>query len=59
MSTAPKCTLGPKHKWAWQKDVTNVTMKITERSTTKKFSRRGVYLCACGAKRQGVARSGL
>ncbi|WP_147328294.1 hypothetical protein [Duganella sp. BJB475] len=59
MKTAPKCTLAPKHKWEWVKDVTNMTATITHKGSTRKLSRRGIYKCACGADRQGVARSGL
>lgn len=59
MAATKKCVLSAKHKWEWAKDVTNVTMSITNKGTTRKFSRRGVYKCACGAERQGIARSGL
>ena len=56
-----KCTLAAKHKWEWVKDVTitNITISITSSRTTRKLSRRGIYKCACGADRQGIARSGL
>lgn len=59
MSAAVKCTLAAKHKWNWIKDVTNMTATITNKGTTRKLSRRGIYQCACGAERQGTARSGL
>ena len=59
MSAAVKCTLAAKHKWNWIKDVTNMTAIITHKGSTRKLSRRGVYQCACGAERQGTARSGL
>ena len=58
MSTK-KCTLTTRHKWEWIKDVTNMTATITNSGSTRRFSRRGVYKCACGAERQGIARSGL
>lgn len=32
---------------------------VTNKGTTRKLSRRGIYQCACGAERQGIARSGL
>lgn len=56
---AAKCTLAARHKWEWVKDVTNMTATITEKGARRTISRRGVYKCACGAERQGAARSGL
>lgn len=59
MTKTKPCTLGPRHKWQWAKDVTNIKISITEKATRKHVSRRGVYNCECGATRVGAARSGL
>lgn len=57
--TAPKCTMNPKHKWEWAGDRTLVDVKMTARGTTRHMRRVGVFKCACGAIRHGMARSGL
>lgn len=46
----PPCTNGPRHTWAWAKNITNA--QIGGRSA--KFSLRGLYRCACGAKKVGA-----
>lgn len=58
-STTAKCTIGPRHKWAWTHDVTHRNVTMNARGTQVKLSRRGWYKCECGAKRLGSARSGL
>jgi hypothetical protein len=50
------CTQAPKHKWEWKNDV---TLKTYPRPGYVSFSRKGVYLCQCGATKYGMARSGL
>lgn len=55
----PKCNLGVRHKWTWVKDVTLKSISMTERGTSAKFSRRGVFKCECGERKYGDARSGL
>jgi hypothetical protein len=59
MSAKNPCTNGPRHKWDWVKDVTNVKVSITSTATRKTFSRRGVFKCECGATREGQPRTGL
>lgn len=59
MSAPSKCTISPKHKWEWVKDITIKATSIRATRTTVKFSRRGVFKCACDASRNGAARSGL
>lgn len=44
------CTQGARHTWAWLKNVTN--SQIGGRGAS--FSLRGVYRCACGAKKVGA-----
>lgn len=39
-----KCTLGPKHKWTFVKNVTIENRKVA----WVQFSLRGRYKCACG-----------
>ena len=50
------CTNGQKHKWEWKQDV---TLKTYPRPGYVNLSRKGVFLCQCGATRYGMARSGL
>ncbi|HRL97865.1 MAG TPA: hypothetical protein PLE22_00285 [Acidovorax sp.] len=47
--TAP-CKVGPRHKWAWLKNVTNA--QIGGRSA--RFTLRGLYRCECGARKVGA-----
>lgn len=46
-----------KHKWAWEKDITHTAMG--KRPGYVNLSRKGVYRCACGETKYGMARSGL
>jgi hypothetical protein len=50
------CTLGPKHSWAWKRNVTLKSASITPRGTTVKLSWRGDYRCACGEQRYGQSK---
>ena len=56
---AQPCSLNPKHKWEWTGDKTLVNITMTVRGTTRHMRRVGVFKCACGALRHGIARSGL
>jgi hypothetical protein len=47
------CTLGPKHKWQWVKNVTIKNVTISSRGTSMRVSLRGLYKCECGADRIG------
>lgn len=49
------CAEGKKHSWKWIKDVTLTRQTVQCTS----IHRRGVFKCACGAIKQGQARSGL
>ena len=50
MKPKPKpCTLGPRHKWVWVKNVTSYQVG-SQRAT---FSLHGLYRCECGAKKTG------
>ena len=49
MSQLPKCTIGPRHKWLFVK---NVTLR-SQTSNTINFSSRGKYNCNCGAVKYG------
>ncbi|MHA4952210.1 hypothetical protein [Acinetobacter pittii] len=44
-----KCTLGSRHKW---EHVKNVQLQ-TQTSRTVTLSLKGLYKCACGAKKYG------
>jgi hypothetical protein len=59
MASVKKCTKGPRHKWEWKKDVTNVSLSITASGTRRAFSRRGIFVCECGASKEGQPRTGL
>lgn len=59
MNKPPKCTKGPRHAWEWKKDTTTRQMTIGALGSSAVISRRGVYACACGARKYGTARSGL
>jgi hypothetical protein len=52
----PACTAFPKHKWQHSVDV---TLKTYPRPGYVNLSRKGVYICQCGAKKYGMAHSGL
>lgn len=43
------CTNGPRHKWTWLKNTTSA--QVSSRSAS--FSMRGLYRCACGARKAG------
>ncbi len=43
------CTQGPRHKWTWLKNTTSSL--IGGRGAS--FSLRGIYRCACGARKVG------
>lgn len=49
MKKLKPCTKGPRHSWAWEKNV--FTSQIGTRSAT--LSLKGIYVCACGAKKVG------
>lgn len=53
MSKTKPCTLGPKHKWQWVKNVTIRNVTISSRGTSVRISLRGLYQCECGADRIG------
>lgn len=51
MSTPiPPCTNGPRHTWAWTKNITRTT--VSGRSAH--ISLKGRYRCACGATKLGA-----
>lgn len=51
MQTKP-CTLGKRHKWNFK----NNRIVQTHSSHTVRISNRGLYECACGAKKIGDYR---
>lgn len=50
MTPTKPCSIGPRHAWMWVKNVTN--SQIGGRSAS--FTLRGLYRCACGAKKIGA-----
>lgn len=50
MATTKPCTTGPRHSWGWVKNVANT--QVGGRSV--KVTLRGLYRCACGAKKTGA-----
>ncbi len=53
MSKTKPCTIGPKHKWQWVKNVTIKKVTIGPRGSSMHVSLRGLYKCECGADRIG------
>lgn len=47
------CTSGPRHSWQWKKNVTVGSLTITSRSSTGRYTLKGLYTCACGATKHG------
>lgn len=54
MKTKP-CTLGPRHKWTWIKNVSVGSLVHTPRGTHGQFTLKGLYRCQCGHKKHGQA----
>ena len=52
MKTKP-CTLGPRHKWTWMKNVT----QTTQSGRSFRMSARGLYKCKCGATKIGLTEA--
>ncbi|WP_315080307.1 hypothetical protein [Acinetobacter guillouiae] len=48
-----KCTLGPRHKWNFKKNVDVTTGSISATSSRLSFSKKGLYTCECGARKYG------
>lgn len=55
MRKAEPCTLGPKHKWTWLKNITNQSITYSSRGTSVRMSLRGLYKCECGLRKEGQA----
>lgn len=52
MNKPKPCTLGNRHSWQFRGNVTT-----TQRSgQTARISKRGIYRCACGARKHGAAQ---
>lgn len=43
------CTLGPRHKWTWVKNI----IKTTQSGRSFRMSVKGRYQCECGATKIG------
>lgn len=52
---AKPCTIGPKHKWSWQRNVAVMKATYGPRGNSVQMSLRGLYKCQCGAHRVGKA----
>ena len=52
MSIKP-CNIGPRHKWAWVKNVSVGSLVHTSRGTHGQFTLKGLYKCQCGQKKHG------
>lgn len=44
-----KCSIGTKHKWEWLRN----TDRVTAGHSTIRFSKQGIYKCACGCTKYG------
>lgn len=51
-----KCTLGPRHKWDFVKNVTVRSENISMNRHSIHIGQKGAYKCACGAKKYGDIR---
>lgn len=54
--TIPPCTLGTRHKWVWQKNVTTYSGTFGTSGAQATLTRRGLYQCACGAVKHDTAK---
>ena len=52
MSIKP-CTIGPRHRWEWIKNISVGSLVHTRRGTLGKFTLKGLYKCQCGHKKYG------
>lgn len=59
MTKQQACTRNTRHKWSWVGDITLKTIKVNGNGTRVNIKRRGQYICECGLRRHGAARSGL
>jgi len=48
------CTIGPRHKWVWVKNVNVWRFKVTAFGKHGCFSLRGLYECQCGQRKHGL-----
>lgn len=53
MTPTPPCTIAAKHKWQWIKNGTKTTATSSMGGTSVRMTLKGLYKCACGAKRIG------
>lgn len=51
------CTLAPKHKWEFVRNVELVKASYGPTGSRVQISYRGQYKCACGEKRLGQSQS--
>ncbi|WP_428851168.1 hypothetical protein [Imbroritus primus] len=52
----PPCTLGPKHKWEFVRNIRTGSVTIGPNGSSAKLSVKGRYRCACGLRKLGPMR---
>lgn len=56
MTTKNKaCTLTPKHKWTWVKNVVQQSITYSAVGNSARMSLKGLYKCECGERKLGTA----
>lgn len=53
MNSTKPCSLGPKHKWAFVRNVEVGAVKVGRFGSVGHFALKGLYRCACGAAKHG------
>lgn len=54
-----QCTLGRRHQWQFVRNITIVQQRSNAREAVGTFSLKGLYKCACSAKKHGQPQQGM
>lgn len=54
MKAIKACTLGPKHGWAFVRNVQVGSVTVGRQGSVGRFSLKGLYRCECGAVKHGA-----
>lgn len=53
MKPLKPCTVGPKHSWAFVRNVEVGSVTVGRHGSVGRFSLKGLYRCQCGAVKHG------